>query len=40
MVVLDTHAAVWWAGEPTRIGRIARGRLAEEDRLGIPPIVF
>ena len=40
MLVLDTHAAVWWAGEPRRLGRAAQARLANEDRLGIPAIVF
>jgi PIN domain nuclease of toxin-antitoxin system len=40
LTVLDTHVAVWWAGEPGRLGRIARARLAEEDQLGIPAIVF
>jgi PIN domain nuclease of toxin-antitoxin system len=40
LVVLDTHVAVWWAGEPRRLGRVARARLGEEDRLGIPAIVF
>ena len=40
MLVLDTHVAVWWAAEPRRLGRAARARLAAEDRLGIPAIVF
>ncbi len=40
MVVLDTHAAVWWTGDPSRLGRAARARLASDDRLGIPAIVF
>jgi PIN domain nuclease of toxin-antitoxin system len=40
VVVLDTHAAVWWASEPARLGRVAQARLAGEDRLGIPSIVF
>jgi PIN domain nuclease of toxin-antitoxin system len=40
LVVLDTHVAVWWAGDPTRLGRTARARLETEDRLGIPSIVF
>lgn len=40
MLVLDTHAAVWWAGEPRRLGRAAQARLANEERLGIPAIVF
>jgi PIN domain nuclease of toxin-antitoxin system len=40
LVVLDTHVAVWWAGDPSRLGRAARERLEAEDRLGIPAIVF
>lgn len=40
MLILDTHVAVWWAGEPRRLGRAAQMRLAAEDRLGIPAIVF
>jgi PIN domain nuclease of toxin-antitoxin system len=40
VVVLDTHTAVWWAGEPTRLGRTAQERLASDEHLGIPAIVF
>lgn len=40
MLVLDTHAAIWWAGDPTRLGARARARLAAADILGIPAIVF
>ena len=40
MLVLDTHVAVWWAGDPGRLGRAAHARLEAEDRLGIPSIVF
>lgn len=40
MVVLDTHSTVWWAGEPRRLSKAARIRLDEEDRLGVPAIVF
>jgi PIN domain nuclease of toxin-antitoxin system len=40
VVVLDTHVAVWWASDPTRLGRAVRARLGAEDRLGIPTIVF
>ena len=40
MLVLDTHVVVWWAGEPRRLARAAQARLAAEDRLGIPAIVF
>ena len=40
MIVLDTHVAVWWAADPSLLGRAARVRLETEDRLGIPSIVF
>ena len=40
MIVLDTHAAVWWTLEPERLGRAIGGRLAREERIGIPAIVF
>lgn len=40
MVVCDSHAAIWWASEPSRLGRMAQARLQTEDRLGIPTIVF
>lgn len=40
MLVLDTHVAVWWAGEPRRLGRVARARIAAADQLGIPAIAF
>jgi len=40
LLVLDTHAAVWWAADPQRLGRAARTRLAAAERLGIPAIVF
>jgi PIN domain nuclease of toxin-antitoxin system len=40
VLVVDTHVAVWWAGDPRRLGHAARARLAAADRLGIPTIVF
>ena len=40
MVVLDTHAVLWWTLEPTRLGRSAARALAEAERIGIPTIVF
>lgn len=40
MLVLDTHVAVWWAGEPRRLSRTAQRRIAAADQLGIPAIVF
>jgi PIN domain nuclease of toxin-antitoxin system len=40
MLVLDTHVAVWWAGDPRRLSRSAHARIGAADRLGIPAIVF
>jgi PIN domain nuclease of toxin-antitoxin system len=40
MLVLDTHALLWWATEPARLSRRIRQRLAEAERLGVPTIVF
>ena len=40
LVVLDTHAALWWTLDPTRLGRAAKPAIAEADRIGIPTIVF
>lgn len=33
MVVLETHAAVWWTREPSRLGRVAEARLSIERQL-------
>lgn len=40
MIVLDTHAAVWWTTDPTRLSPRAARTIAEADRIGIPSIVF
>jgi PIN domain nuclease of toxin-antitoxin system len=40
MLVLDTHVVLWWTLEAARLGRKVAARLAREDRLGIPTIVF
>lgn len=40
MVVLDTHAALWWVGAPKHLGRKAAAHVQTADRLGIPSIVF
>ena len=40
MLVLDTHTALWWTLEPPRLGRKVAARLAREDAIGIPTIVF
>jgi PIN domain nuclease of toxin-antitoxin system len=40
VLVLDTHVAVWWAGDPRRLSRTAHARIAAAPQLGIPAIVF
>ncbi len=40
MIVLDTHAVVWWAGDPGRLSAKASATIDKADRLGIPAIVF
>ena len=40
MVVLDTHAIVWWAGTPELLSARAERSLSNADRLGVPAIVF
>jgi PIN domain nuclease of toxin-antitoxin system len=40
MLVLDTHAVLWWTLEPARLGREARRHLKNADRIGIPSICF
>jgi PIN domain nuclease of toxin-antitoxin system len=40
VLVLDTHAALWWTLEPDRLGRKVSAHLARADAIGIPTIVF
>lgn len=40
MVVLDTHAAVWWSTQPKLLSARAAAAIAAADRLSIPSIVF
>jgi PIN domain nuclease of toxin-antitoxin system len=40
MIVVDTHALLWWVLEPRRLSTRARVALDESDRMGIPAIVF
>lgn len=40
MVVLDTHAIVWWAGTPELLSARAARSISNADRLGVPAIVF
>ena len=38
MIVLDTHAWVWWVTESAKISRKARRAIHEADGLGVHPI--
>lgn len=38
MIVLDTHAWVWWLTKPTKLGRKAKRAIDKADRIGIPSI--
>lgn len=38
MIVLDTHAWLWHAGAPERLGRRARAALRRAPRIGVPSI--
>lgn len=40
MIVLDTHALVWWLEEGDRLSRAARRAIEEADRVLVPAIVF
>ena len=34
MIVLDTHALLWWAVDPGKLSRVAKARLAQMDDSG------
>ena len=40
MIVLDTHAAVWWTTQPKRLSTRAAAAIASADRLAVPTVVF
>ncbi len=40
MIVLDTHAAVWWTQSPERLGTKAKKAIGSADLLLIPAIVL
>lgn len=40
MIVLDTHAALWWPTAPGKLGRAARRACERADRIGISAITF
>ena len=38
MIVLDTHAWLWWLSEPDQLGRAAVKRIQGSDRIGIAAV--
>jgi PIN domain nuclease of toxin-antitoxin system len=38
VIVLDTHAWLWWTSAPSKLSRKAREAIERSDRLGISPI--
>lgn len=38
MIVLDTHAWVWWQTKPEKLGRDAARAITKATRIGIPAI--
>ncbi len=40
VVVLDTHALVWWTQEPDLLGKGARSAIENARRIIVPAIVF
>lgn len=38
MIVLDTHAWVWWVTKPERLGKRAARAIDKAERIGVPAI--
>ena len=38
MIVLDTHAWLWWVSKPSSLSRTARSRIENETRIGVSAI--
>ena len=38
MIVLDTHAWLWWVSDPDRLGRAARKQLESSDLIGVASV--
>ena len=38
MIVLDTHAWIWWTSEPGKLGRVARREIDRAKKIGVPAI--
>lgn len=38
MIVLDTHAWIWWVSDPNQLSKKARSAIDHASELGICPI--
>jgi PIN domain nuclease of toxin-antitoxin system len=38
VIVLDTHAWIWWVSDPARLGRRGRSVIEAADRIGVPAV--
>ena len=38
LVVLDTHAWIWWASDPAKLGKLARHEIDRAKKVGVPAI--
>lgn len=38
MILLDTHAWIWWMEQPERLSQTALRAMETEDRLGVSPV--
>ena len=38
MIVLDTHAWIWWASDPAQLGRRGRAAIEGAERVGVPAV--
>jgi PIN domain nuclease of toxin-antitoxin system len=38
MIVLDTHAWIWWTSDPAKLGRRGRAAIEAADRIGVPAV--
>lgn len=40
MIVLDTHALLWWVALPEQLSKAASAAMEQADAVGVPAIVF
>jgi PIN domain nuclease of toxin-antitoxin system len=38
VIVLDTHAWIWWVSEPIKLGRVAKREIQHAKKIGVPAI--